>query len=245
MIREDTLCLLPGFLSAAATKEIAQEINALEYRARRNNYLATAYGWMNNEGFPDDHPRMMLHPRDVGILTTEQLAKDGPCMELFMFDELTEFVRRLLGFETLYRWACPTLAVMINVMRQDQCFGWHFDANEYAVSLMIQEAEEGGAFEYAPLIRNEGDENYTGVQRLFEGLDAPRSLKIPPATFTLFLGRRSLHRVAPVGKTERARLTLLYSYDRKPNMVSPESVCRRVLQPTDTPFLGLESLAEE
>jgi hypothetical protein len=244
MIREDTICLLPGFLNRAATEEMAREINTLQDRARPNKYSATAYGWMNNQGFTDDHPRMMLHRRDVGILTTEQLAQHGPCLELFMFDELTEFVRRLLGFETLYRWACPTLGVMINVMHQDQRFGWHFDANDFAVSLIVQDADEGGEFEYAPLIRDESNENYTGVQRIFDGLDAPRSVKIPTGTFTLFMGRRSLHQVAPVGKTARARLSVLYSYDRKPNMVSPESVCKRVLQPTSAPFLGLETEAD-
>ena len=244
MMREDTLCLLPGFLRADARQELAREINAIEHRARPNKYPATAYGWMNNQGFPDEHPRRVLHRRDVGILTTEQLDQDGPCIELFLFDELTEFIRRLLGLESLYRWACPTLGVMINVIRQDQCFGWHFDANEWAVSLMIQEADEGGTFDYVPLIRDDSDENYAGIQRIFKGADAPRSLKIPAGAFTLFMGRRSLHRVASVGKTDRARVTLLYSYDRKPDMVSPESVCRRVTQPTAAPFLGLESLVE-
>jgi hypothetical protein len=244
MIREETICLLPGFLNPAATSEMAREINALADRARPNKYLATAYGWKNNRGFADDHPRMMLHRRDVGILTTEQLAADGPCLELFMFDELTEFVRHLLGFETLYRWACPTLGVMVNVMHQEQRFGWHFDANDFAVSLMLQESDEGGEFEYAPLIRDESNENYAGVQRLFEGLDTPRSVKIPTGTFTLFMGRRSLHQVAPVGTTTRPRVSLLYSYDRKPNMVSPDSVCRRVLHPTSQPFLGLDSTTD-
>lgn len=245
MMRDEALCQLPNFLTAEGTEELAGEISSLEDRARRNDHLATAYGWMNNKGFADDHERRLLHRRDVSILTTEQLAPDGPSMVLFMFDELTEFVRRLLGFDTLYRWACPTLGVMINVMREDQCFGWHYDANDYAVSLMVQDAERGGAFEWAPFIRDEGDENYPGVRRLFEGHDPPRSTRIPAGTFTLFLGRRSMHRVAPVGATDRARMTLLYSYDRKPDMVSPESVCRRVLYPTTTPFLGLESLAED
>ncbi len=243
-LRKDALCLLPGFLKADARQEMAREISAIESQARPNKYPATAYGWKNNRGFPDSHPRRMLHERDVGILTTEQLDQHGPCLELFQFDEMTEFIRHLLGLDSLYRWACPTLGVMINVMRQDQCFGWHFDANEWAVSLMIEEAAEGGTFDYAPLIRDEKDENYARIQGVFTGTDAPRSIKIPAGTFTLFMGRRSLHRVARVGKTDRARVTLLYSYDRKPDMVSPESVCRRVRQPTTSPFLGLESLEQ-
>ncbi|MEO9530114.1 hypothetical protein [Roseibium sp.] len=242
MMRAETLCVLPGFLTEAATREMAREVEAVEAEARPNKYPATAYGWKDNRGFAEDHPRRRLHLRDVGILTTEQLAADGLCLDLFQFDELTEFVRRLLDLDTLYRWACPTLGVMINVMRENQRFGWHFDANEWAVSLMIQEADVGGTFDYVPLIRTEDDENDDGLQRVFDGVDTPRSLKIPTGAFTLFMGRRSLHRVARVGPTARARVTLLYSYDQSADMVSPESVCLRVKHPTADPFMGLESL---
>lgn len=242
MMQEDTLCLLPGFLNEDAIQDLAAEITAIESKARRNAYEATAYGWKDNRGFADDHPRRMLHRRDVGILTCEQLAPHGLCLELFEFDELTEFVRLLLGFDNLYRWVCPTLGVMINIMRENQCFGWHYDANQWAVSLMIQEADEGGTFDYVPLSRDEDDENYEGVRRIFDGRDTPRSIKIASGTFTLFMGRRSLHRVASVERTDNARITLLYSYDQQPDMVSPESVCQRVLHPSSEPYMGLESL---
>ena len=103
---------------------------------------------------------------------------------------------------------------------------------------MIQCADSGGGFEYAPLIRDEDNENYEAVARIFNGEDQPRQPNLPPGTLTLFLGRRSIHRVAPVGSTLRSRLSLLYSYDRKPSMVFPQRTCERITNSSDEPYLG-------
>ena len=117
-------------------------------------------------------------------------------------------------------------------------FGWHYDTNDGAVSLVLQSAEEGGDFEYAPLIRNEADENYDQVGAIFSGEETPDVADAPAGTFILFMGRRSLHRVAPIGKSRRSRQTLLFSYDRQPGMVFPEKIRKRMLEPSREPFLG-------
>ena len=58
-------------------------------------------------------------------------------------------------------------------MEQGDEFGWHYDTNDGAVSLVLQSAEEGGDFEYAPLIRSERDENYNQVGSIFSGEKTP------------------------------------------------------------------------
>lgn len=59
-----------------------------------------------------------------------------------------------------------------------------------------------------------------------------------PGTFVLFRGRRSIHRVAPVGPTAKPRLIALFSYDRQPGMVFPQATVRSVLDPSNEPHLG-------
>jgi hypothetical protein len=238
MMARDTLCVFEGFLRAAAVNRLAGEISALQASAHRVDYPSTLYGWMDNAGFPADHPRSQLPRRNCGVISTDMFAAGAACLELYGFDQLTEFVRRLLGFDTLYRSACPTLAVQINVMREQDRFGWHFDTNDGVVSLTIQNAEIGGGFEYAPLIRDETDENYAGVKRILDGEDQPRQPAMPEGTFSLFLGRRSLHRVAPVGPTRFSRQSLLLSYDQKPGTVFPAETCRRLTSTSPAPYLG-------
>ena len=101
-------------------------------------------------------------------------------------------------------------------MEQGDEFGWHYDTNDGAVSLVLQSAEEGGDFEYAPLIRSETNENYNQVGSIFSGEETPDVADAPAGTFILFMGRRSLHRVSQVGKSRQSRQTLLFSYDRQP-----------------------------
>lgn len=238
MMQSDTLCLLEGFLREAAVSAISSEITQLEPKAHQVDYCCTPYGWMNNAGFPPDHPRSQLPRRNCSTLSTDLLNPASACMKLYEFDELTEFVRRLLNYDTLYRTACPTLSVQVNIMQEQEGFGWHFDTNDGVVSFTIQHADNGGCFEYAPLIRSEDDENYPAVERVLDGIDMPRQPDQTPGTFSLFLGRRSLHRVSPVGPTIHKRQSLLFSYDRKPGVVFPEKTCQRLTQYSPEPYLG-------
>lgn len=238
MMNRDTLCLLEGFLRESAVSELSAEITQLESKAHRVNHLCTIYGWMNNAGFPPEHPRARLLRRKCGVISDDLLNPKGPCRELYEFDELTEFVRRMLGYDTLYRTACPTLSVQVNIMDEEEIFGWHFDTNDGVVSFTIQNADTGGGFEYAPLIRSEDDENYPAVARILDGVDMPRQPQMSPGTLSLFLGRRSLHRSAPIAKTDKKRQSLLFSYDRNPGMIFPEGTCRRLTSGSAEPYLG-------
>jgi hypothetical protein len=68
-------------------------------------------------------------------------------------------------------------------------FPWHFDTNNFTVTLAIQNAESGGAFEYAPNIRVDG-ENFEEVARVLAGTsDKVRSLNMEPGDLQLFLRR--------------------------------------------------------
>ena len=238
MMREHAICALKGFLRPASVRALSNEVASLEDAMRRVDFRATPYGWLKNSGFAENHPRSRLFNRRCGALTADQLNPKGPCTQLFQFAELTEFVRRLLGYESLFNSACPNISVRLNIMQQGDEFGWHYDTNDGAVSLVLQDAQEGGAFEYAPLIRSEEDENYDRVSSIFSGRASPVVADAPAGTFILFMGRRSLHRVAPVGNTQKSRQTLLFSYDRKPGMVFPEKIRKRMLEPSPEPFLG-------
>ena len=238
MMERDTLCLLDSFLRKSAVSVLSSEITKLETRAHRVNYRSTLYGWMNNSGFSSDHPRSQLLRRQCGVISTDLLDPEGPCNELYSFNALTEFVRRLLKYDTLYRSDCKSLSIQINVMDEKDTFGWHFDTNDGVVSFNIQNATVGGDFEYAPLIRNEGDENYDGVSRILNNIDRARQPLQTSGAFSLFMGRRSLHRVSAVTRAKQKRQSLLFSYDRNPGMVFPQETCKRLTSSSSKPYLG-------
>ena len=77
-------------------------------------------------------------------------------------------------------------------------FPWHFDTNNFTITLAIQSADEGGLFEYAPNMRAES-ENFAAVRVVLDGdSDLVRSLALEPGDLQIFKGRHSLHRVTPL-----------------------------------------------
>jgi hypothetical protein len=96
-----------------------------------------------------------------------------------------------------------------------------------AVALAIQNAEHGGAFEYVPDIRREG-EHFEGVQAVLDGRSRRVRTLVPgPGNLQIFKGRYALHRVAPLaGPTPRH--VGIFSYVEEPGMVSTPERCRQL-----------------
>jgi hypothetical protein len=233
------LCLLPGFIKPDAILQMAAQAAAANAAGHPYECLRTPYSFMCNQGFPDDHPRSALFTCRISHLLADQFPPDNLIAGLFGWDPLTNFVREALGYKQLYRSACPSLSVMVSCMDQGGTLGWHFDTNDGVVSLLLQQPDGGGHFEYAPYIRSEEDENYPAMTRLFAGEpDTAVRPAMAAGTFALFKGRRSCHRVSPVGPTSRPRMIALFSYDEQPDMVFPESTVRNVREPSSEPYLG-------
>lgn len=241
-LEEHSICLLPGFIRAGALQALIDESATLAPEAYRTDRLRTPYSWRCNTGFPPDHPRSALHPNRLGGILGRQFPQEALLRRLYEWSPLTEFVRQVLGFETLYPCVDPHVSFTIHVMEEKDELAWHFDTNDGVVSLLLEQADTGGDFECAPYIRSEDDENYAAVTRLFRG-DTSLCVRpdMPRGTFVLFNGRRSCHRVTPVGPTRRPRTIAIFSYDEQPGMVFDEGTSNEYLQPTSEPYYGQTS----
>ena len=239
---KSALCRLEDFVLPEALTAMKSEIDGMLNTAYRAEHERTPYSWRYNLDFPDGHPRRALHLNRYGYLLSHQFKKTTLISQLYEWAPLTEFVRQALGLETLFRTADPYLSIVINIMQTGDELAWHFDTNDGVVSLMLQAADEGGQFDYAPYIRDEVDENYAGIQKLFEGsssfADQPA---MEAGTFVLFRGRRSCHRVTPISQTTQPRLNILYSYDERPGMVFSEASQKEKTQPRSGANVGLTS----
>jgi len=132
---------------------------------------------------------------------------------------LTEFLAAAFGQTALFRYADPLAAMPINAMRSGDTFPWHFDTNEFTVTVVIQPAESGGVFEYVPNIRSCEDERYEAVEAVLAGANEDvRRLALKPGDVQLFMGRFTLHRVTAVSG-ERLRLVAIPSWSTIPGMI--------------------------
>ena len=67
---------------------------------------------------------------------------------LYEADDLTVFIAAVLGKRVLYRSADPLDALEIAIFGDGDELGWHFDNSEFSVTVMYQQAEAGGHFDY-------------------------------------------------------------------------------------------------
>ena len=201
------ICTLEGFVRTSFVEPMADEANALADNVYRNDRLLTPHGRMYNKGFPADHPRSAMFPYATTRVLHHQFPGTTLLQTLYLWDDLTHFVRDSLGFASLYRCECPQLSLTISRMEEGEGLGWHFDTNDGVVSLLVQQPDAGGVFQCAPYIRSEGDENYPRVAQLFAGAkDIAVEPRMSPGTFVLFKGRRSCHRVTEVGTTSKPQI---------------------------------------
>ena len=224
MLAVDGACLLPGFLTDAALAQATAEAKALEARAYRRPApsTGTAYIAAPDASYPPDHPRNRIMSSLVGVVGLDQIPRRCVVRQLYEWDGLLRFLIAVLDRQSVYRYADPMGGLNVTVMRRGDHDSWHFDQTDFVVSMLLQPSERGGDFEYSPHIRTAEDENYDAVRAVFDGdRRLIRRLDLRPGTFALFLGRNSLHRVAPV-EGEIPRIITLFGYDTKPGTMSSE-----------------------
>ncbi len=219
----DAAATLPGFLREEALAGLVAEGESLIPGSRRFERVPrVTYPQSDvSEGSAlAAEVRAMKHLNANNQILNYQIPNNSDLRAIYLWPALTEFVRRVRRVETLHVSQCPHLALTMKAAFEGDTDGWHYDPNDGVVTLLLQAADEGGEFEYAPNIRNDDDQNYAGVKQLFGAPETEgRRLLQTAGTFTFFNGKHSMHRVKPVGVTARPRMVAIFSYDQRPDQV--------------------------
>ncbi len=220
----DGCAVLSGFLTDAGVRALVAEADAVAHLGHHSHSRTNAYFTGDDDSLPVDHPKRRFFDRSNAFVPADNFAPDGPLRRVHDHPGFDDFIRRCLGEpkDRFFRYADPLADVIVNTAGAGNGFPWHFDTNNFTVTLALQNAESGGAFEYAPMIRRDG-ENFEAVSQVLDGTsDRVVSLNLKPGDLQLFRGRYSLHRVAPLGG-DRPRHVAILSYVEEPGMVgSPE-----------------------
>ena len=222
-VNERALCMLPGFVRPEVVLQLADELESLVNIASRFDIERTAYIKPVDPELPDGHPRKIPHTTKYHQVLNYQIANNSMLRQLFYWQPLTEFFGQAMGFKSFYRSDCPHLALTSKIAGEGDTDGWHYDSNEAVFSLVLQQPEKGGEFEYLPNIRSNGHENYETISAAFENPEPYSSrFNISPGTLVLFKGMASVHRVTPV-QGPRRRIVALFSYHHQPGHVNTQS----------------------
>ena len=221
-LQNDGCTVLKNFLTKQGIEALVSEADSVSQQAHRSFNRTNVYFTKDDPTLPRNDPRRQFFDRSNSFIPADNFAPDGPLRRVHNFVRFEIFIKEALQEPHFYRYADPLADVIVNMAEEGNGFPWHFDTNNFTVTLALQNADAGGEFEYAPAIRKDG-ENFQEVSRVLNGTsDKVVSLRLEPGDLQLFRGRYSLHRVAPLfGKTPR--YVAIFSYVEEPNMVgAPE-----------------------
>lgn len=221
---DDGLLVLPGFLTGEALESIRAEGNEKQHLAyycveEHNVYLTPP-----EPEFAADHPRNREVVSSKGCITDDQVAPDSKLRVLYDAPAFKEFLCAVLDEVALYEYADTLSSINIHYAADGQELGWHFDNSSFAITLLIQEPEHGGEFEFIRAIRNSdrGEMNFERVGDVLDDNCNPDTLSVEAGTLVLFRGRDAIHRVTPVqGNT--TRMLVVLAYNSEPGIALSES----------------------
>lgn len=206
---------LKGFLTPATVTQMVDEVKDLP--SFRRLQVVRSYGIASPQDSPKtgeaEHPTEVLWAQDVFAVAGDQIANSTLLRQLYQSNLFANFVAQVLGLPRLYRYDDRYQDLNVMFTRDGGQRAYHYDASDFIVTVMLQQPEVGGEFEFAPMLRGpNGEENYDKVTQLFQGQLPTIVSRAEPGTVTIFNGRRSMHR-ARASYGARTRILAIFSYD--------------------------------
>lgn len=220
----DGALVLHGFLRPEAVAAVKREGEENVDRAFFCEQQHNVYLSPSDPAYPDEHPRNRQVVSSKGCITDDQIPADSPLHTLYDSAALQSFFCHVLGEQALYEYADPLSSINLHYASAGKELGWHFDNSSFAITLLIQKTDGGGAFEYVRDLRDAdaGDMNYDGVAAVLAGDSPVVSARVEEGDLMLFRGRNSLHRVTPT-EGDTTRMLVVLAYNNQPGVALSES----------------------
>jgi len=216
--------LLKGFLKPEAVQNVCQEALSNQHLAYYCLQEHNVYLTPRDEKYPLEHTRNRSVSSSKGCITDDQVPRESPLRTLYDSPEFKDFLCAVLDEDAMHEYADSLSSINIHYASEGQELGWHFDNSSFAITLLLQNPEKGGDFQYVRSLRYtaDGEVNFDGVREVLDGKRNVQDLEIEPGTLVLFRGGESIHRVTPV-LGERTRMLAVLAYNSQPDIALSES----------------------
>jgi hypothetical protein len=220
-LRADGCAIIKDLIRPDAVKALNDEIVARKHTTHFSTQVINPYFHMShNDDFADQHPVNTFLERSSGFIPGDSWEPDCTTRLLFETPELARFLADCLEIPALHCYADPLAGLTANILNPGQQFTWHFDTNEFAVTVLVDEADDGGLFEYSPNIRDKAYEGFDEIQAVLEGRRrGVRTLELRPGDMQIFRGRYSLHQVTRVPAGSKPRHAAIFAYTEEPGVI--------------------------
>ncbi len=220
-LRADGCALLKEFVTPAAVRLLDDEIVAAKPQTHFSTQVINPYFHTQvNPSFGDDHPVNTFTERSSGFIPGDAWPPECAMEALFRAPRVRRLLADCLEIDELHCYDDPLAGLTANILDPGQQFPWHFDTNDFAVTVLVRPADEGGLFEYAPAVRSADDEGFDAVGALLGGSrDGVHTLDLQPGDLQIFRGRHSLHRVTRVAASSQPRHAAIFAYTHQPGVI--------------------------
>lgn len=227
-LNEDGCVVLKNFVPQEALEVLERETERLSPDAHYNQTETNPYNNAGDETRPASHPLNRFDDRTNGFVAGDRIDHDTILRQVYQNPNFQRFVASVVGMDEIHPYADPLADLVVNVLREGCQHPWHYDTNQFIVTMMTRRSHGGGTFEYVPGIRNPESENFEQVQQVLDGDHSRvRSLDLQPGDLQVFFGRYSLHRVTPV-QGERERHTVIFAYASEPGFIGRPERAQRI-----------------
>ena len=228
-LANDGCAVIRDFFSADGLAALVSEAEARKPQAYFSpSKECNVYLNDGNPDFPATHPLNLFIPRTNGFITADLFGEETAARRLYYWEPLKLFLADCLGKDELHVYEDPVSNMIVNVGKPGQQFNWHFDTNEFTITMLLRTASSGGIFEYVPGLRSADDECYDDVSRVLAGdRSRVRQLELNAGDLQFFLGRFSLHRVTE-NRGDSDRLVLIMSFADAPAMIGSKERIRNL-----------------
>ncbi len=218
-LRRDGCSVLADFIRPALRAELRAEGAAIAPSAHYDVETVNAYNIALDTPLPADHPGRETMQRGNAFVPWDRIPPHALINRLYTSALFQRFVADCFGLAAVHPLGDPLAGLCVNVVSPGMSHPWHFDTNEFTVSMLTQESESGGVFEFCPAIRSAREENFADVREVLSGGGRlVRRLALNPGDLQLFQGRYALHRVSTVeGAT--ARHSAIFAYSERPGVI--------------------------
>ncbi|MCG8918634.1 arpA protein [Actinokineospora sp. PR83] len=218
-LREQGCTVLADFIRPALQDALRAEGAAVAPQAHYEPETVNAYNIALDTDLPPGHPGRVTMVRGNAFVARDLLPAGAIIERLYTNELFQRFVADCFELPELHELADPLSGLCLNVIPPGMAHPWHFDTNEFTVSMLTQASDGGGQFHYCPGIRTETDENLADVAAVLAGnSDLVRHLTLRPGDLQLFKGRFALHRVDTVTGTT-ARHSAIFAYSLRPGVI--------------------------
>jgi len=220
----DGVLVLEGFFGPEVIARVIEESGHREAEAFYASSTHNVYLTPPDPSRGGDHPFNRQVASSKGLLADDQIPTDSPLRELYHDPTFRRFLCGVFGIDEIHSYADGLSSVNVHFASEGMELGWHFDNSSFAVTMLLQAPQRGGAFEYVSDVRDAdaGEMAFDRVDAVLDGDEPVQMLSFNPGDLVMFRGRNALHRVTPT-EGSITRMLVVFAFNDKPDVALAES----------------------